>query len=208
MQNYKESLELQSYVNFTRNIEKNYKIYVPEDLAKYASLYHCADIQRRVKENSKILKHLTIGLNNQSCIVVDYVVNTLLQQTHLWAGVNNLTADIMTLEENDIKFKDLNILIEEMYEVYETVANSSIEKVVEKVKFDPKKYKNPDDYAESIIQKTDEIRELGLQSLKDLKDQKENIFTKQMKKMYQICIENIQLQELLSECYKKIFKFS
>lgn len=204
MQNYKDSLEIHSFLNLSDHFEKNTKIILPEKKIKSATLHHCLRVREKIISTAREQKFLTYGMTSGSCLVASYVVNSVLEQLQLWTGVNNLAADISKQERRDLELKNYNKMLEKMWKVYDDVAEASLEKIVKTVKYDKKKYESPTDYIQEVLEKSEKARSHGMESLEEIKEKFPEAFNKQAQQVYRILIENLQLRDLLNESQRKL----
>ena len=70
--------------------------------------------------------------------------------------------------------------------------------------FDDKKFKNYEMYIQYIIKQSCILRNRGAKEMQKIKEENEMYFTKHMKAVYKIVIENIELREMLNECTKNL----
>jgi Regulator of chromosome condensation (RCC1) repeat len=206
MQNYKDALELQSFIGITDRVEINYNMLIKEEIKRFASLYHCSKIRDKIKQNSKILKSMTLGLNNASCSAFTFILNSVLEQTQLWAGINNLTNDIYKLTKQDVEESSLKNFIKKLGDIHKTISEGSIDKIVSKFKYNPKKGTRMD-YVNEIINLSETARLEGSKALEAIKDQSRNHFNKQAETVYHILVENIELREFLNELQRKTISY-
>ena len=206
MQNFSDTLELQSYLNLEKELLEKKNMSIPEKLQKHAITYHCQIVQNKIKSSSKGLKLLSLGFTNASCIVMEHAVNSVLIQSQLWVGFNNVTADYSKQEVRYAKLKNFSEIFKELCSIYEKLSKSSFDKLAETMKFDRKKYASQRDFLEELLKIAGEIRGEGIKKLVDLKKAMGNKFNKKLQFVYKILSENNQLRELLDECNRQLLK--
>jgi hypothetical protein len=206
MRNYKDLLEIHSVLNLTDNIEMHMKNRLSEEKKRYASLYHCAKVQKKIKSYSKELKRLTLGLNSASCAVVQFVINAVVEESQLWVGCNNLISDISKMDKKDIKHREFNRIMNDVWDAYEIIQNSSLDKVYKNTKYEQKKHGDPEQYIEMILEKSKQQREEGERRLDEIKEHNSNSFDRQMRKVFNIVAENIEMRDMVNSFTKEICK--
>ena len=204
MKEMKNALETYSFVNIENFNEFEGKIIIPEGTKKYASLYHCKKVSQNIKRFSSEFRNLTIGMTSASCATASFAINSVLEMTQLWSGINNLNAEVSKLLKSDLKFKVFNNIMDGVWKAYENISKSNLDRIYIDNQFDDKKFKNYEMYIQHIIKQSRTLRNRGAQEMQKIKDENEAYFTKHMRAVYKIVIENIELREMLSECTKNL----
>ena len=204
MKEMKNALETYSFVNLENFNESEGKTILPEGTKKYASLYHCKKISQNIKRFSSEFRSLTIGMTSASCSAASFAINSVLEMTQLWSGLNNLNAEVSKLLKSDLKFKVFNNIMDGVWKAYENISKSNLDRIYIDNPFDDKKFKNYEMYIQHIIKQSRTLRNRGAQEMQKIKEENDIYFSKHMKAVYKIVIENIELREMLSECTKNL----
>ena len=204
MKEMKNALETYSFVNIENFNESENKIILPEGTKKYASLYHCKKVSQNIKRFSSEFRNLTIGMTSASCAAASFAINSVLEMTQLWSALNNLNAEVSKLLKSDLKFKVFNNIMDGVWKAYENISKSNLDRIYEVNRFDDKKFKNYEMYIQYIIKQSCILRNRGAKEMQKIKEENEMYFTKHMKAVYKIVIENIELREMLNECTKNL----
>jgi hypothetical protein len=152
------------------------------------------------------LKRLTLGLNSASCAVVQFVINAVVEESQLWVGCNNLISDISKMDKKDIKHREFNRIMNDVWDAYEIIQNSSLDKVYKNTKYEQKKHGDPEQYIEMILEKSKQQREEGERRLDEIKEHNSNSFDRQMRKVFNIVAENIEMRDMVNSFTKEICK--
>jgi hypothetical protein len=143
-------------------------------------------------------------MTSASCSAVHFAINSVLEQTQLWYGMNTLSAELSKFIKSDLKFKVFNNIMEGVWKAYENISKSNLDRIHVDNQFDDKKFKNYEMYIEHILKLSRNLRDRGVKEMQKIKEENEQFFTKHMKAVYNIVQENIELREMLSECTKNL----
>lgn len=204
MKDLKNELDIYSFINLENSIEKDRKIKLPESTKKFISLYHCAKVEKNIKRFSQSFRNLIIGMSSATASAASFAINSVLEHTQLWAGLNNLTAELSKLHSAELKHKVFCNVMDEVWKAYENITNSNLDKIHSENGFDNKKFKNLQSYIEYVLKMSKNLKDKGKKELEKIKEENIQYFSKHMKAVYHILQENIQLREMLNECQKNM----
>ena len=204
MKDFKNELDIYSFINLENSVEKDRKIKLPESTKKYISLFSCARVEKNIKRYSQSFKNLVVGMSSATSSAASFAINSVLEHTQLWAGVNNLTAELSKLHSAELKHKVFCNVMDEVWKAYENITNSNLDKIHAENGFDNKKFKNLQSYIEYVLKTSKNLKDKGKKELEKIKEENNQYFSKHMKAVYHILQENIQLREMLNECQKNM----
>lgn len=204
MKDFKNELDIYSFINLENSVELEKGIKLPESTKKYTSLYHCARVEKNIKRFSISFKNLIIGMSSATCSAASFAINSVLEHTQLWAGINNLTAELSKMHSAELKHKVFCNVMNEVWKAYDIITNSNLDKIHSENGFDNKKFKNLQSYIDYVLKMSKSLKDKGTKELEKIKTENIQYFSKHMKAVYHILQENIQLREMLNECQKNM----